>query len=394
MLINTAIRQRIYPTKSQESLFWLFFGHCRFVWNFFLELITQEYQEHKKSFSYLECSLKLTKMKRQKEYLWLGQISAISLQQSLRMLQTAFQRFFKKQANYPKFKKKYKKESFHLMKNGFRLENGKLYIARCKTPIKVRWSKKLPSDPSSITISRDSANRFFVTFIVEEKFVKLPETDQKIGIDVGLINWIVDSKSGKISRINYTKEYSKILAYWQRKLKLNQKKHKKGAVLKKGSQKFKKIKLKIAKICMKIADLRKNRIHQETARIINENQVIVLESLKVKNMLRNHKLAKSIADASWGEVVRQLVYKALRKGRKTIFIDQWFPSSKMCSKCHHIHHELELNDRTWVCPHCQAELDRDINAAINILAYGLWVLASGETGSGVEEYLLYLEKAQ
>ena len=153
MLINTAIRQRIYPTRAQENLFWRFFGHCRFVWNFFLDLITKEYQEHKKSFNYLECSSKLAKMKKQEEYLWLNQISSISLQQSLRMLQTTFRNFFKKQAKYPNFKRKFRKESFHLMKNGFKLENGKLYIARCKTPINVRWSKRLPSEPSSITIT-------------------------------------------------------------------------------------------------------------------------------------------------------------------------------------------------------------------------------------------------
>lgn len=394
MLINTAIRQRIYPTKAQENLFALFFGHARFVWNFFLEWITKEYQENKKSANYLECSLKLTKMKQQEQYIWLNLVSSISLQQSLRTLFTSFQRFFKKQANYPNFKKKYRKESFHLMKNGFRLENDKLFISKCKTPLKVRWSKKLPSDPSSITITSDSARRYFVTFVCSEEFVQLPKNDRKVGIDLGLIHWMVASNGKKVSRINYTKKYSKLLAYWQKKLKLNQKKYKKGAVLKIGSQKFKKIKLKIAKICMKIADCRQNRIHQETARITNENQVIVLESLKVKNMIRNHKLSKSIADASWGEVVRQLVYKAARKGRMIIFIDQWFPSSKMCSKCHHVHDELDLEDRTWQCPHCKALHDRDINAAINILAYGLWVLASGETEAGIEVFCSYLAKAQ
>ena len=229
---NTAIRQRIYPTKVQEKLLWLFFGHSRFVWNYFLELISREYQENKKSISYVECSLKLTKLKSQKEYLWLNQISSISLQQSLKMLHRAFLRFFKKQANYPNYKKKYRKESFHLMKNGFKLEKDKLFIAKCKTPITVRWSKQLPSDPSSITISRDSANRYFVSFVCIEEFAGLPENNSKIGIDLGLTNWIVDSNAKKIPKVKYTKKYSKLLTYWQKKLKLNRKKHKKGAVLK------------------------------------------------------------------------------------------------------------------------------------------------------------------
>ena len=394
MLKKSSIRQRIYPSKSQKRLLALFFGHCRFVWNYFLELKKAEYQKNKKSPGYLECSQKLTEIKKEEKYFWLNQISSISLQQSLKRLNLAFQRFFKNQSSYPNFKRKHFKQSFRLTKNGFKLENSKLYIAKSKSPIKVRWSKPLPSDPSSITITKDSAGRYFVSFVCEEEFVKLPENNHKIGIDLGLNNWLADSNSKTIARIDYTKKYALILRYWQKKFKFNRKKHKKGAVLKKGSRKFAKIKLKIAKICAKITDSRSNRIHQETFKIINENQVIVLESLQIKNMIQNQKLSKAIADASWGEVVRQLIYKAQRKGRKVICIDQWFTSSKMCSQCHYIYQDLSLKDRTWQCPHCQTAHDRDINAAKNILAYGLWVLASGEIRSGVSAFSCYLEKAQ
>ena len=392
MLENTAIRQRIYPTKAQEKFLAMFFGHVRFVWNFFLDWRSKEYQEKEKSIKYSETSSKLTEIK--KEYPWLSLVSSIVLQQALRMLDRSFLNFFKKQAGYPKFKKKYRKQSCRLTKNGFTLEKGKLYIAKINTSIKVRWSKQLPSDPSSITITKDSAGRYFVSFVCEEEFVRLPENNHKIGLDLGLKNWLADSNAKTVPRIDYTKKYARLLTYWQKKFKLNRKKTKKGAVLKKGSRKFAKIKLKIAKICAKIGDSRNNRIHQETFKIINENQVIVLESLKIKNMIRNRHLSKTIADASWGEVIRQLVYKAQRKGRKVIFIDQWFPSSKMCSQCHHVHKGLSLKDRTWECPCCKTVHDRDINAAKNILAYGLWVLASGETGSGISAFSCYLEKAQ
>jgi len=210
----------------------------------------------------------------------------------------------------------------------------------------------------------------------------LPKTDKKIGIDLGLCNWMADSDGKTMPRKDYTRKFALKLKFQQRKLKLNRKKGKKGALLQKGSRKFSKIKLKIGKIHAKIGDLRRNNIHQETSKIINENQVIVLESLKVKNMIRNKKLSKAIADASWGEVVRQLSYKANRKGRTLIQIDEWFPSSKKCCNCGNINKNLRLRDRIWQCPHCQMEHERDINAAKNILAHGLWVLASKETGSG------------
>ena len=223
MLENSSIRQRIYPNKSQVKLLALFFGHCRFVWNYFLELKKKEYEENKKSLGYLECSQTLTKLKKEEKHLWLNQISSISLQQTLKMLSLAFQRFFKKQSKYPNFKKKHFKQSFRLTKNGFKLEDGKLYIAKSKFPVKVRWSKKLPSDPSSITITKDSADRYFVAFVCTEEFTKLPENNKKVGIDLGLTNWMADSDSKTIPRMNYTKKYSKLLTYWQKKFKLKKK---------------------------------------------------------------------------------------------------------------------------------------------------------------------------
>ncbi len=246
------------------------------------------------------------------------------------------------------------------MDTAFKYKDGCLYMAKSKTPLDVRWSRPLPAVPS-ITISKDAAGRYFVSCLCEFEPVSLPITAKTVGIDVGLKDLFVTDSGFKTGNPRHTAKYAKRLALLQRRLSRKQK----------GSKNRAKARLKVARIHAKIADCRLDNLHKLTRKLINENQVVCVESLKVKNMIRNPKLSKAIADASWGEFVRQLQYKAEWSGRSVVAIDQFFPSSKRCSCCGYTMPETALNVRSWICPECGANHDRDVNAAKNIKAVGL-----------------------
>ncbi|MEX3038780.1 RNA-guided endonuclease TnpB family protein, partial [Serratia fonticola] len=232
----------------------------------------------------------------------------------------------------------------------------------------VRWSRELPSTPSTVTISKDASGRYFVSCLCEFESKSLPVTAKMTGIDMGLKDLFVTDSGFKTGNPRHTAKYAKRLALLQRRLSKKQK----------GSRNRAKARLKVAKLHAKIADCRMDSLHKLSRKLINENQVVCVESLKVKNMIRNPKLSKAISDAGWGEFVRQLQYKAKESGRSVVAIDQFFPSSKCCSCCGFTMEKMPLDVRNWHCPECGAEHDRDINAARNIKAAGLAVLAHGE----------------
>jgi putative transposase len=241
-------------------------------------------------------------------------------------------------------------------------------MAKSKTPLDIRWSRALPSAPSTVTISRDTAGRYFISCLCEFEPVSLPITAKTVGIDVGLKDLFVTDTGFKTGNPRHTAKYAKRLALQQRRLSRK----------KKGSKNRAKARLKVAKLHAKIADCRQDNLHKLSRRLINENQVVCVESLKVKNMIRNPKLSKAIADAGWSEFVRQLKYKGEWAGRSVVAIDQFFPSSKRCSCCGFSMKKMPLDVRKWTCPECGEAHDRDINAARNIKAAGLAVLAHGE----------------
>jgi putative transposase len=237
-------------------------------------------------------------------------------------------------------------------------------------PLAIRWSRPLPpgAKPTTITVTRDAANRYFVSILLEEDIRPLPEVEPMVGLDLGLTSMVVLSTGESVGNPKYFTADERKLAKAQRRLAKKQR----------GSRNRAKVRLKVARIHARIADLRRNYQHKLSTRIVRENQVVCVESLAVKNMLKNHCLAKSISDVGWGEFVRQLEYKARWYGRTLVKIDQFYPSSKRCSHCGYTLDSLSLDERFWACPACEHFHDRDVNAAKNVLAEGLSASACGE----------------
>ena len=372
MKTKRAYRFRFYPDPQQEKLLARTFGCVRFVYNSILRYRTDAYAQTQEKIGYTAANARLTAMKQFPELAFLNEVSSVPLQQCLRNQQTAFKNFFEGRAKYPTFKSKKHRQSAEFTYRAFTFRNGELKLAKCDKPLDMRWSRTLPSDPTTVTVSKDQAGRYFVSCLCEFEPTLLPVTDKKVGIDVGIKDLFVTSDGFKSGNPRHTLKYAKQLAKAQRKL----------AKKKLGSKNRAKAKWKVARIHAKISDGRLDNLHKLSHRLVNENQVICAENLAVKNMIKNPKLAKHIADASWGEFTRQLAYKTNWAGRMYVEIDRFFPSSKRCSCCGFVKDKLPLNVRSWECPECGATHDRDLNAARNILAAGLAVLAFGENVSG------------
>jgi putative transposase len=316
----------------------------------------------------------LTDLKKDPEFVWLKKVASVALQQSLRHQQTAFTNFWDGRTKYPTFKKKNARQSFSLVGSAFRYRDGSIYIPKSDEPLNIRWSQALPCEPSTINISKDAAGRYFISCLCEVDIKPMPISAKQIGIDLGITDLYITSDGFKSGNPRHLKKYEAKLAYLQRMLSRK----------KKGAKNRNKMRLKVARLHAKIADIRMDSTHKATRKLINENQVVYVENLAVKNMLKNPKLAKHIADANWGEFVRQLHYKGDWAGRNVVEISRWFPSSKRCSTpmCGFVNESLPLNVRKWTCPKCHVRHDRDINVAINIKAAEQAVLASGATGTG------------
>jgi len=312
----------------------------------------------------------------------LNEVSSVALQQTLRNQDTAFSNFFAKRAKYPTFKKRRNKQSFKLALNAFAFKEGKVYIAKNKEPLNIKLHRPLEGEITSLTISKDCANRYFIAFCSEVEIEPLPYINKNIGIDLGLTDFAITSDGQKFKPLKTFIKYQKLLKKVQRRF----------AKKVKGSKNRAKARVKVAKVYNKIADCRKDFLHKLSTKLIRENQTISLEQLNVAGMIKNHKLAKSIQDASWSEFVRQLKYKALWYGRTIIQISPWFPSSKLCSDCGFKVDKMPLNIRKWTCSNCNETHDRDINAAININTAGLAeIQACGVSSIGTKEAIPKLD---
>jgi putative transposase len=362
-------RYRFYPTPEQEQNLAQTFGCVRYVYNRSLRYRQDAWYERQENVSYLQNSALLTGWKKEPECLWLNEVSSVPLQQVLRHLQTGYSRFFKGIARYPNFKKKDGIQSAEYSTSAFKWDGEALKLAKQAEPLNIRWSRRFTGKPTTVTVSKDTAGRYFVSMLVEENIALLPVVNATVGVDVGLHDVAVLSTGERTGNPRHTRKYAAALAKAQRNL----------AKKKPGSANRRKAKLKVARVHAKISDARRDFTHKLTTTLIRENQVICVESLAVKNMVKHPTLAKSIHDSNWGELVRQLEYKAGWYGRTVVAIDRWFPSSKRCSCCGYTLPALDLNTRHWTCPDCHTELDRDVNAARNIEAAGLAVLACGET---------------
>lgn len=366
-----AYKYRVYPTHEQANTLARTFGCARFVYNWALRLRTDAYYQEQRRVSYYDTSAALTDLKKQPEYRWLNEVSCVPVQQALRHLDRAFRNFFEGRASYPTFKKRHGQQSAEYTTSAFKWDGTSLTLAKMDAPLDIHWSRPLPdgAKPTTVTITKDCANRYFVSLLIEEDMKPLPVVKKQVGLDLGIKGMVVLSTGEHVGNPRYFAQNEKKLAKAQRRL----------AKKKKGSKNRKKARLKVARIHAKIADRRRDYQHKLSTRILRENQVVCIESLSVKNMVKNHKLAKAISDVGWGEFVRQLEYKASWYGRTLVKIDKWYPSSKRCFACGHILDSLSLDVRQWRCPECGALHDRDINAAKNIHAVGLTVVeACGE----------------
>jgi putative transposase len=368
--MQKAFKYRFYPTTEQESLLRRTMGCVRLVYNKALAARTEGWFERQERIDYAQTSNLLTSWKQQEDLDFLNEVSSVPLQQSLRNLQKAFTNFFAGRAKYPNFKKKHNGGSAQFTQSAFKWKDGQVFLAKCIQPLPIRWSRQIPDGctPSTITVKLTASGRWYVSLLVDDPTVKpLPSSDKSIGLDVGITSLIVTNDGEKIANPKHFKRLRKKLRRVQKALKRKQK----------GSKNRDKARLRVAKVHAQIADARTDFLHKLTTQLVRENQTIVVEDLAIKNMVKNHKLALSISDASWGELIRQLTYKCEWYGRELIKIDRWFPSSKRCANCGHIVEKMPLNVREWECPKCEANHDRDINAANNILAAGLAVSVCG-----------------
>ncbi|MER7367528.1 RNA-guided endonuclease TnpB family protein [Nonomuraea wenchangensis] len=362
-LVKRAYKYRFYPTSEQADELVRTFGCVRLVYNKALEERTRAYTLEGRGVSYTESSAALTAWKKTPELAFLCEVSSVPLQQTLRHLQAAFANFFAKRAKHPTFKsRKRSRASAEYTRSGFRWRDGRLTLAKMSAPLDIVWSRPLPegAEPSTVTVSRDPSGRWFVSLLVEETIAPLPPVEQSVGVDAGLTALATLSSGEQIVNPRHERRERRRLAKAQRAL----------ARKEKGSKNRAKARLKVAKVHARIADRRRDHLHQVTTRLVREHQVIAVEDLSIRNLLKNHALARAISDAGWRELRRMLEYKTAWYGRTLAVVDRWFPSSKLCSACGTLREQLPLNVREWTCA-CGAVHDRDVNAAQNVLAAGL-----------------------
>jgi putative transposase len=328
--------------------------------------------------SYNQLSSFLTQSKQTEERVWLTEVSAVPLQQSVRNLNIAYQNFFNsingkrkgKKIKPPRFKSRKSRQSATFTHAGFSLKGDKVYLAKIGY-LKVVWSRPLPSEPSSVTVIKDAASRYFLSFVVEINPEKLPDKGNSVGIDLGIIDFATLDNGEKIKAPKPLKKRLKKLRKAQRSLSRKQK----------GSKRREKARLKVAKIHAKIKDIRTDFLHQLSTRLIRENQTIVLENLNTSGMMKNRKLSRAISDLGWRSFRTMLDAKAEMYGRDFRVISRWEPTTQKCSCCGQIGGKKELSVREWTCLFCGEAHDRDVNAAKNIkVAGGLSETKNGHGG--------------
>ena len=366
--MRTAYKCRAYPDPEQASVLNRTFGCVRVVWNRTLAWRHQRYYGEQVKTNFTQANAYLTAMKATEDLAWLNEVASVPLQQAIRHQQVAFSNFFAKRARYPRYKSRNGRQSAEYTRSGFRYRYGQLFLAKMDTPLEFTWSwpdvDVALIDPTTVTVSRDPCGRWYVSLAVDVADpVQLPATGAVVGVDLGIKDFAVTSDGEKIPNPRSLAKRERNLARYQRRL----------ARCQKGSANRAKARAKIARAHRKVRASRTDFLHRASARLVRDRDVIVLEDLAVKNMVRNRSLAKAISDCGWGEFRRQLEYKAATAGRHVIVIDRWYPSSKTCSACGYLLASLSLSTRTWQCPSCGIRHDRDVNAAKNILAAGLAV---------------------
>ncbi|MDH6060339.1 transposase [Chrysosporum bergii ANA360D] len=378
---------RFYPTDQQQQSLARLYGCVRVVWNDALHFCKQS----EKLPGYNKLSGMLTQAKKTEERKWLSDVSSVPLQQSLRYLDTAYKNFFNslkgkrkgKKVGIPRFKKKTNSQSAVFTKQGFSIKDGVVYLAKIGN-IKPIWSRDLPSQPSSVTVIKDCANRYFLSFVVEVEPNITVSKNQSIGIDLGLKTFATMSNGEKVLSPSYSKHDRKIRK-WQRKLARQQK----------DSKRRNNTRIKIAKLHNRISDTRKDFLHKLSTKIVNDNQVIVLEDLNVSGMLKNRRLSRAISLQGWRQFRTFCEVKSEKLKRDFRVIDRWEPTSQICSGCGYRWGKIDLSVRSVLCLNCNTLADRDENAAKNIEMVGMghrhdlkWTASDCKTVSAASYYEL------
>ena len=361
------VKVRIYPTQQQKVLLAQAFGTTRWVWNHFLALTNHTYKETGKGISKYDMIKQLPKLKKQEETEWLKQTYSQSLQSVCLNLSRAFVNFFEKRAKYPRFKSKLGKQSLIYPQN-VKLAANSIYFPKLDW-IEAVIHRPIEGSIRTVTITKNGSEQYYASVMFEDgKELPKPSAFGKaIGIDLGLTHFAITSDSSKFDNPRWLKRHERNLKIKQQQLSRKQK----------GSNNRHKSRLKVAKVHHKISRCREDFHHKLSRRIVNENQVIVLENLAVKNMVKNHNLAKAISQVGWGQFCTMLKYKAEQFGKIYLEVDRFFPSSKTCHVCLNQVGSLPLEIRTWTCNNCNTTHDRDINAAISLRDEGLRLLTCG-----------------
>lgn len=369
--MNKTFKYRLYPNKKQIEQINKTFGCVRFIYNYYLEKSVTDYKREGTKFSKYKFSKELTNLK--KELLWLNEVDARALLSALDDLEHSLQYFFRGNAKFPKFRKKCCKGSYRTKWTNNNIQYCGRYIKIPKLGF-VKTRNKLPLNGRILnaTIKRTSSGKYYALICCEcDEVTEINNTSKIIGIDLGIKHFAILSSGEKIDNPRFFSEREKKIVAEHRKL----------CKKKIGSKNYRKQQIKLAKQYEKITNQKMDFLHKTTTKIINENQIVCLESLNIKGMKMNKKISKAINDVSWGYFTKQLTYKAKKRGCEIVYIDRWFPSSQMCSICGYVNPQLKkLDVRKWKCPQCGTEHDRDINAAVNIAKQGINKISNKSVG--------------
>ena len=377
MEVERSYKFRFYPTAAQQAALRRWFGAARWVWNHCLEYRSKAYRRRGERVTGTDYSRLLTRIKDTPGHAWLREVPATVLTQKLRDQDQAFSNFFAGRARYPRFRSRRRHAQSVRLQIDQRRVGNYVYLnqkapEQCwlKVPglgrVKLRWSRVPGGLPKMVTVSRDAAGRWWVSFMVREAVEPLAESTRAVGLDRGLKDLVVgaDHAGREVLRVAHPKPLARASAKLRRAQRALSRRRR-------GSGRWHAQRRRVARLHACVQDRRTDFLHKLSTRLVRENQALAVEDLHVQGMLKNHRLAGSIADAAWSELVRQLDYKCRWYGRDLHPVDRWFPSSKTCGSCGHVLDELRLERRRWQCPACGAMHDRDVNAARNILVEGM-----------------------